>query len=240
MPKKKSPQSLPSVPPETPPKIMIVEDDPICSEFVRNMLVDAGYGICAAWDGRQCLEQVFECLPDLILMDVSMPGIDGIQACRQLKADATCKHIPVIFVTGNMDDRTLEAAFNAGGSDYVLKPVRSVELLARVRTALAQRRMSLKLAEEEKLKGVLETAGGVCHELNQPLQYVLGAVQLLMLDISPDSSLYANLDTIRARIEQMGEITRKLAEITRLRTRKYVGGKDIIDIDQSISGSTGA
>ena len=61
-----------------------------------------------------------------------------------------------------------------------------------------------------------------------------------MLDVSPDSSLYANLDTIRARIEQMGEITRKLAEITRLRTRKYVGGKDIIDIDQSVSGSTGA
>lgn len=219
---------------------MIVEDDPICSEFARAMLVDAGYGICAARDGRQCLEQVSECLPDLILMDVSMPGMDGIQACRQLKAGATCKHIPVIFVTGNTDDQTLEAAFDAGGSDYVLKPVRRVELLARVRTALAQRRMSLKLAEEEKLKGVLETAGGVCHELNQPLQFVLGAVQLLMLDVSPDSSLYANLDTIRARIEQMGEITRKLAEITRLRTRKYVGGKDIIDIDQSISGSNGA
>ncbi|MFZ1985879.1 MAG: response regulator [Desulfatitalea sp.] len=240
MSKKRPPQSSPLAQPETSSKIMIVEDDPICREFARAMLVDAGYCICAAGDGRQCLEQVPESLPDLILMDVSMPAMDGIQACRQLKADAICKHIPVIFVTSNTDDQTLEAAFNAGGSDYVLKPVRRVELLARVRTALAQRRMSLKLAEEEKLKGVLETAGGVCHELNQPLQFVLGAVQLLMLDISPDSSLYANLDTIRARIEQMGEITRKLAEITRFRTRKYMGGKDIIDIDQSISGSNGA
>jgi len=237
MAKKKLKQTPPPVPPpEKPSKIMIVEDDQISREFVRNMLLDAGYETCMAKDGRHCIDTVRECLPDLVLMDVSMPAMDGIEACKRLKADGDCKNIPVIFVTGNNDDETLQAAFDAGGSDYVLKPAGRVELLARVRTALAQRRMSRKLAEEEKLKGVLETAGGVCHELNQPLQYVLGAVQLLMLDVSPDSPIYANLDNIRARIEQMGEITRKLAEITHFRTRKYVEGKEIIDIDQSVAG----
>ncbi len=225
----------PAPPPERPSKIMIVEDDQISREFVRNMLVEDGYETCQAQDGRQCLETIRECLPDLILMDVSMPALDGIETCKRLKADEACRHIPVIFVTGNNDDQTLQAAFDAGGSDYVLKPAGRVELLARVRTSLAQRRMTRKFAEEEKLKGVLETAGGVCHELNQPLQYVLGAVQLLMLDVSPESPIYANLDNIRARIEHMGEITRKLAEITHFRTRKYVGGKEIIDINQSVS-----
>lgn len=225
--------------PTTSSTILVAEDDGISLQFVEGMLTDAGYNVQTARDGLKCLEKVAEIAPELIIMDVVMPHMDGIEACRRLKAEASFRQVPVIFVTGNTDDKTLEAAFKAGGSDYVRKPVSRVELLARVHTALAQRRMIQKQTEEEKLKSVLETAGGICHELNQPLQYVLGSVQLLMLDVPPDGEIHSQLDAIRSRVEQMGEIMHKLTEITRFRTRKYVGNRDIIDLKKSIDDSVG-
>jgi sigma-B regulation protein RsbU (phosphoserine phosphatase) len=226
-----------SATPHAPSTILLVEDDKISLKFIEAMLKGAGYAIQCAADGRVGFEKASRMHPDLIIMDVVMPNMDGLEACRRLKADEHCRHIPVIFVTSNTDEQTLQAAFDAGGSDYVRKPINRIELLARVNTALNQREMARKLAEEEKFKGVLETAGGICHELNQPLQYMLGAVQLLMMDASGNDILYAQLDAIRTRIEQMGEMTRKLTAITRFRTRKYVGGLDILDIDQSSSGA---
>ncbi len=89
-----------------------------------------------------------------------------------------------------------------------------------------------KSAEVEKLNGVLETAGGVCHSLNQPLQYVLGAVQILLMDMSPEDKMYQSLDKIREKMEQMGTITRKLAEVTRYRTPPQADGQHILDMDK--------
>lgn len=210
--------------------ILVVEDDRISLKFMNWMLTEAGYNVQTARNGLLCLDKVASVAPDLIIMDVVMPDMNGIEACKQLKTSSDFGQIPVIFVTGSTDDQTLEAAFEAGASDYVCKPVRQIELLVRVRAVLAQRRMARRLAEEEKLKGMLATAGGVCHELNQPLQYVLGLVQLLMMDIPPDNEAYVHLESIRQSVEHMGAITRKLTEITHWRTLKYPGGQDIIDI----------
>ena len=92
-------------------------------------------------------------------MDVEMPEIDGIAACREIKSVETLNRIPIIFVTSHTDDKTLQAAFDAGGSDYVRKPIGRVELMARVATALNQRQAFERRTEQEKLKSVLETAG---------------------------------------------------------------------------------
>ena len=216
---------------------MLVEDDPINLAMITKILTNSGFVCQGVSDGQKCLTEVMQIKPSLILMDIGMPVLDGIETCRRLKLDQATRHIPVIFVTGNTDDATLEAAFGAGGTDYVRKPISRVELLARVRTCLAQQVAIQKIAEEEKLKGVLETAGGICHELNQPLQYILGAIQILMMDLDPRSSIYQSLNGVRASVEQMGEITRKLTAITYYRSRKYTGGSDIIDIQQCIDNS---
>lgn len=218
-----------------PNAIMIVEDDPVSLAMITRILEAAGFFCLGVADGQKCLTEVVQASPRLILMDINMPSLDGIETCRRLKLDAATRNIPVIFVTGSTDDATLETAFGAGGCDYVRKPVSRVELMARVRTCLAQQEAMQKIAEEEKLKGVLETAGGICHELNQPLQYILGAIQILLMDLDPKESIYQSLDAVRASIEQMGEITRKLTAITYYRSRKYSGGNDIIDIQGCIS-----
>lgn len=195
--------------------ILIVEDDQLTMETVSKMLTQEGFQIQTASDGSQCLDMLKDSKPDLMLMDVVLPMINGIETCNQLRTDPVLQKIPVLFVTANTDDETLEAAFGAGGSDYVHKPVKRVELLARVRSALTQQKAIEKLAEEEKLKVVLETAGGVCHKINQPLQFVLGSLQIMMMDMPPDEPRHKDLAAILERVEKMGEITRNLADITR-------------------------
>lgn len=215
-------------------RIMVVEDDSLTRQIVLNLLKSASYQATGVPNGQICLDKVEEIDPQLILLDITMPVLDGIETCRRLKAEEATNQIPVIFVTGNVDDETLEKTFKVGGSDYVRKPVNRVELLARVRSVFNQVYAVRKLAEEERLKGVLETAGGVCHELNQPLQYVLGAIQILMMDIAEEDPVYKSLKGILDHVEQMGDITRRLAKITQYRSRKYAGGHTIIDISESI------
>lgn len=213
--------------------ILVVDDDHINIQVIAAMLSADGYQVLQADSGDRCLQSARKQQPDLILMDINMPVMSGIEACGHLKADPRTRAIPVIFVTSNTDDDTLHAAYDAGGSDYVHKPINRIELMARVNATLREKAAARRLAEDEKLKGVLETAGGVCHELNQPLQYILGSIQLIMLDVSEKEPMHASLKNILRQVERMGDITRKLMDITRYKTRRYADGKSILDIEQS-------
>ena len=89
--------------------------------------------------------------------------------------------------------------------------------------------------EDEKLKSVLEMAGGICHELNQPLQYITGATQLLAIQVPDDEKIQTLVQKMQNQVERMGRITKKLMGLTSFQTLDYVGGKKIIDLDRSSS-----
>ncbi len=212
-------------------KILIVDDTAMVAEILKKT-VERHYAVTTAANGKEALEIVSsEEIPDLILMDIVMPEMNGYELCRILKAGGETADIPVIFVTSDTDDRTLEKAFEAGGADYVRKPAKKVELLARIKSVLRQQRLTRELLQKEKLKGVLEMAGSVCHELNQPMQIISGYSEMIMMDVPEDSPVYDDIAIVKEQIELMGKITRKLMGITRYRTRKYMGKRDIIDID---------
>jgi diguanylate cyclase (GGDEF)-like protein len=121
--------------------ILIVDDSPETRSALRVQLELGGHGEVLTAGSAQ---EAFEVLQqgdedprvDAVLMDVSLPGVDGIEACRQIKAAERLKHVPVLIVTGSPDTQTLRAAFDAGACDFLSKPVVPVELLARVRSAL--------------------------------------------------------------------------------------------------------
>ena len=199
--------------------LLVVDDNSVNVQLYVKILAKHGYATLTAADGEECLRQARTYQPDLILLDISMPNMDGRAACRTLKADEKTAHIPIIFVTARAGDEALEKAFEAGAADYVHKPIRQVELRVRIEASLAQVAAARRQAEKETLKAVLETAGGVCHELNQPLQAVMGAVQLQLMDVDPSHPLHAALRHIDGQVRRMGEITRKLMTITHYRTR---------------------
>lgn len=217
--------------------LLVVDDDPINVQIYVNILAKSGYATLCATDGEECLRQARTHRPDLILLDINMPNMDGLAACRVLKADEKTAPIPIIFVTAHTDDEALREAFDAGAADYVHKPIRQVELKVRIEAALAQVAATRRQVEKESLKAVLETAGGVCHELNQPLQAIMGTVQLQLMDLDPAQPLHATLSDIDRHARRIGEITRKLMQITRYRTRPYLDGVQILDIEGSTETS---
>jgi DNA-binding response OmpR family regulator/DNA-binding CsgD family transcriptional regulator len=114
------------------PRVLIVDDVPDNVAPLHDVLDEAGYTVLVALDGESALFRAQQARPDVILLDAVMPGLDGIEVARLLKADARTADIPIIFMTGVTDTEHLVAALEAGGVDYVTKPVKPREVMARI------------------------------------------------------------------------------------------------------------
>ncbi len=130
--------------------VLVVEDDAKNIDVLLKLL--HGYDVLVATDGVQALEVLKQEPVDLVLMDILMPGMDGFQVCERIKAQDDLSHIPVIFLTSKTETADVVKGFDVGGVDYVTKPFKVPELLARIRTHVA-----LKKAREElkSLRGIL-------------------------------------------------------------------------------------
>jgi adenylate cyclase len=120
----------------TPPRILIVDDVPANVHILQSRLAAHGYDIVTATDGEAALAAVKETQPDLILLDVMMPKMDGFEVCRRLRADASLPFIPIIMVTAKADPKDVVAGLEAGGDEYLTKPVDQPALVARVKSML--------------------------------------------------------------------------------------------------------
>lgn len=213
--------------------ILVVDDYPMNIMVISNFL-KADYAIKAATSSQEGLEIMRSAnRPDLVLLDIEMPGMDGIEFCTIVRHDSALKEIPIIFVTANTDDNVLARAFEAGGNDYVRKPVNHVELMTRIRSVLAQKELLNAKRIEQKLTGAMEMAGAVCHELGQPLQSILTSSELLRREYAQGNCRVDLVNLIANLCHEMAGINRRLKNITYYSTKPYPGGTSIIDIDKS-------
>src|SRR5512143_2893643 len=120
----------------TPPRILIFDDNPETVDILRTRLVHDGYEIVTARDGEEALATARETQPDLVLLDIMMPGMDGIEVCRRLRADRSLPFMPIIMVTAKSDSKDVVAGLEAGGDEYLTKPVDHAALVARVKSML--------------------------------------------------------------------------------------------------------
>ncbi|MBS4052956.1 MAG: response regulator, partial [Methylomonas sp.] len=127
--------------------VLIVDDTPGNLALLSDTLSEAHYRVLVAIDGSAALEQIQYVKPDIILLDVMMPGIDGFETCARLKADPETAAIPVLFMTGLSELDDLLRGFGEGALDYIVKPIRPAEVLARIEVHLSQTR-NLRRAEQ--------------------------------------------------------------------------------------------
>ena len=120
----------------TPPRILIADDNPDNLDIFRTRLADQGYETLVATDGEEALAKATEQVPDLVLLDIMMPKMDGIEVCRQIKAAPSLPFMPVIMVTAMADSKDIVAGLEAGGDEYLTKPVDQAALVARVKSML--------------------------------------------------------------------------------------------------------
>ncbi len=131
-------------------KILVVDDEQDILELIRHTLNKEGYEVHVAANGQQAVEKALKIKPDLILMDVMMPVMDGMEACRQLKENPETSDLAIIFLTARSEEFAELAGFEAGADDYIAKPIRGRVLLSRIRAIL--RRNSTNSVGEEIVK----------------------------------------------------------------------------------------
>ncbi len=156
--------------------ILIVDDTPTNLKVLFELLNQSGFKVSVAKSGESALLKVHQALPDLILLDVMMPGIDGFETCRRLQADARTKDIPIIFMTVLSDVVDKVNGLNLGAVDYITKPIEQQEVLARVKVHLELRKAQLRLLQEEKMAALGQLVAGVAHEINNPVNFIYANV----------------------------------------------------------------
>jgi adenylate cyclase len=151
----------------TPPLILIVDDNPMNLDILQTRLAVHGYDILTAADGEEGLAVAREKLPDLILLDIMMPKLDGIEVCRRLKNDPALPVMPIIMVTAKADSKDIVAGLDAGGDEYLTKPLDQAALVARVKSMLRNKGLHDTVQEQAAR---LEAQAAELAQLNRTLE----------------------------------------------------------------------
>ncbi len=212
--------------------ILIVDDSPENIKLLDLILKKAKYEVVTAQNGRKALEIVESILPDLILLDVMMPHMNGYEVCQQFKRNPKLESIPIIFLTSMTSTQDIVQGFEAGAADYVIRPFNRVELLARLKTHIELKKSRDTVVELEKKNLALAMAATANHEINQPLTVITGNLYLLKESIDPkcltkdQASYMSKIDSAIQRIKEQLAHYRYAAS---MKYKQYSGKEIVLD-----------
>lgn len=165
--------------------ILLVDDTPDNLRLLNNILSRAGYRIRAARNGQIAITSAQAMPPDLILLDIMMPDLDGFDVCHLLKSNEKTKNIPIIFISALDDVQDIVKSFALGGVDYITKPFQAEEVLARVNSHITLHRLKKDL--EEQVTELDAFAHTVAHDLKTPMAFINGLAELIQIEYEPTS-----------------------------------------------------
>ncbi|MGD1717275.1 ATP-binding response regulator [Dapis sp. BLCC M172] len=214
--------------------ILIVDDTPANLEVLSETLGAVGYDVAIATTGQRALKQLERELSDLILLDITMPDMDGFEVCQKLKANPTTRNIPVIFITALADTDNKIKGFELGAVDYITKPFQEQEVLARVKTHLQlalltqnlEQEVAMKVFSLEQAKQAAEAANkakslflaNMSHELRTPLNAVLGITEGLQDEVfgSMNEQQMKALQIIESSGTHLLELINDILDVTKI------------------------
>lgn len=193
--------------------VLVVDDIEANLQAVGTTLVNNGYEVAFANNGKSALEVAQKVIPDLILLDLMMPDIDGYQVCKILKGLEATKHIPIIFLTSNRQTSNVVQGFNVGAVDYIIKPANQDETIVRIRTHLELKRSrELILEQNEKLKNLIEDKGEFLELASKDLKFPINNIRGLL-----DLIIHYGLDELPKEIadyiERIDQLTKNMATV---------------------------
>jgi len=201
-------------------KVLVVDDQAVNVQLLKRALERENISVKTASSGQETLDLVDLDPPDLILLDVMMPDMDGIEVCQRLQLDPAKKAIPIIFITARSSKEGKLIGLGAGAVDYITKPVDLDETVARVHTQLrlvsANREMldlQRRLEESRRVAAVGAITSGIAHNLNNLLGIVLGYLDLIRLHADRAERVRANADNLDTAVQRIVAIIRQLTSL---------------------------
>lgn len=221
--------------------ILIVDDNPTNLQVLLSSLQETGFETLIAQSGEGALRQVKYAQPEIILLDVMMPGIDGFETCRRLKENKTTREIPVIFMTALSDTVDKIKGFEVGGVDYITKPFQHEEVLARVNAHLTIRKLQQQLQKKNEQLRELNASKDkffsiIAHDLKTPFSALLGftrAVADSSVNFSPDEMNEIFID-LRKSAENLYALLENLLSWSRIQKGVMEHQPDHIDLHELV------
>ena len=202
------------------PSILVVDDQPINVQLLKRKLEREGIHVVAAYNGIEALDIVGKSKPDLILLDVMMPDMDGIEVCQRLQADEQTRGIPVIFITARTGKESKIEGLGVGAVDYITKPIDLDETLARVQTQLRfvaiNRQMidlQRRLEESRKAATIGAVTQGIAHNLNNLLGVVIGYLDLVKAYYDKPEQVKKNAQHVEEAVQRIVSIIKQLSTL---------------------------
>ena len=218
-------------------RVLFADDDVIARTLLAAVLADLGHEVTPAHDGESAWH-AFQLAPaPLVVLDINMPGIDGLEVCRRIRKHEAGRETFVIIVTARDGRDDLVKVLEAGADDYVTKPSSPENLRARLEIAdrriaqdMVRRAAEAELARSRWLAGIGETTIALEHEINNPLSALLGHAELLMMDRGLGEEHHEQLRIIQEQAARIAQVVRRLAKLKNPQTVEYLGGSRMIDL----------
>lgn len=215
------------------PHVLIVDDELVTRNTLRGMLLAEGYKLSFAVNGREALAQVGQEPPDVILLDVMMPEMDGFEVCQHLKSDPRWQHIPIILVTALDSKEDLAHGLDSGADEFISKPVTTLELQARVRSMLRIKKQYDDLMMLLQLREDL--ANMIVHDMRSPLTVILGysdSVQRRLQQKFPEEIV--PLQKIYRQAQRLQGFANDMLMLTKMERGQLVLQRSLVDVNQLI------
>lgn len=205
--------------------ILVVEDEPLSRDVLVRLLESRGFTVHCTHDGPACLQWMRENTPSLVLLDVSMPAMSGLEVLRCIRQDYAHDQLPVILVTAMVDSDDVVAGLEAGANDYVVKPVNLPVLLARINVALRIKHGVERLMKAERHRVMLGALDSTCTKIAGPMSDVIGNLERLMPDLpAGEETLRRRLEETLAWAREAGDVIAKLHKIAGYQRIPYTDG----------------
>lgn len=216
-------------------KILIIDDLHENVFILQNRLEKENYEIISANDGETGIEKAKKELPDLILLDIMMPGKNGLQVCKELLEEETTKDIPIIMVTAKVAADDIKIGLEAGAFDYIKKPFNKTELMARVKTALKYSEARKTALDSEKRNMFAATVVTANHKIRQPLTLLNLTSAAIKRELEKDEIskevVLKKINFLEIAVKEINEVLKQLQNIKDPVFSEYANDIQMIDVD---------
>jgi len=215
--------------------ILIVDDIPENLKVLGLVLKKSNYPFSIALNGKEALEKVNLLNPDLILLDINMPEMNGFEVCEKLKSSSKTSQIPIIFLTAKVSTDDIVKGFEVGAADYVSKPFNPRELLARIKTHLSLKKAydDKKLLERENTINAMAITAN--HEINQPLTVLQGNIELFTRSFDGEQltdKQHKYISKMQSSIDDINNILKKFQNFKSAKIEEYIKDRNMVIFEE--------